>query len=55
MTQVQTQKVSLTVNAPVEIEAGVVLPAGTYTGEEKNLALRRGGDKAGQSRGTCFR
>ncbi len=39
MTQVQTRKVSLTVNAPVELEAGVVLPAGTYPGEEKKLGV----------------
>jgi hypothetical protein len=46
MTQVQTRKVSLTANAPVEIEAGVVLPAGTYTGEEKKLGVTAWGGQS---------
>ena len=46
MTQLQTRKVSLTVNAPVEIEGGVVLPVGTYTGEEKKLGVTAWGGQS---------
>ena len=42
MTEVRTKRVRLKATEPVELEKGVVMPPGAYTGKSKQHVLMRG-------------